>query len=132
MGNKPRTINVLPASGTNGTKRDKREILKLDTSGTHGTTPPIGGCPCPAAPDLQKTLDLLRAEVVIYLNTYISRGYHAEGVALARLRKAAEGNWPAPSPGSPGSPEREAEQGIRNERATRMVKKLEELFDNQS
>jgi hypothetical protein len=90
MSNNLRAINRLQASGTNGTKRDKRDFSTLDRSGTHGTTPPIGGCPCPAAPDLQKTLDLLRAEVVIYLNSYISRGMHAEGVALARLRKAAE------------------------------------------
>jgi len=85
-----------------------------------------------ATPDHEKALALLKAEVTIYLNTYTSRGYHAEGMALARLRKAAErGDFPAPSPGSPGSPEREAEQRIRNERAARMVKKLEELFDNQ-
>jgi hypothetical protein len=80
----------LQSSGTNGTKRDKGEILKLDTSGTHGTTPPIGGCPCPAAPDAKKTVAFLEAEIRLYLDGYTSRGYHAEGRALLRLRKAVD------------------------------------------
>jgi len=80
----------LRASGTSGTKRDKREILKLDRSGTHGTTPPIGGCPCPAAPDAEKTVAFLDAEIRIYLDGYASRGYSAEGRALVRLRKAVD------------------------------------------
>jgi hypothetical protein len=35
-------------------------------------------------------LALLKAEVLTYCNGYISRGIHAEGVAMARLRKLAE------------------------------------------
>jgi hypothetical protein len=38
--------------------------------------------------------------------------------------KAEGGYWPAPSPGSPGSPERTEEQRAKNERAKRMVDAL--------
>jgi len=119
--------------------------LKLDSKRNSVTAPPFRGAvryACPgsvqkspedlldilgiatAAEQLARDFQFLKNEVLIYCNTYVSRGYHAEGVALARLRKAAEGNWPAPSPGSPGSPERKAEQRIRNERAARMVDAL--------
>jgi len=78
-----------------------------------------------AAMELAKDYQKLKAEVLAYLDGYTSRGMRAEGRALARLRKAVEeGNWPAPSPGSPGSPERAAEQRIRNERAARMADAL--------
>lgn len=116
-------------SVTSVTKRNKRNILDLDNRRNSVTRDPLGSCGCYACPgDVQKAInDLvdLKAEVFRYLNAYTSRGYHAEGVALARLRKATErGEGPAPSPGSPGSPERAAEQRIRNERLVRMLNAL--------
>lgn len=119
--------NCTP-SVTSVTKRNKRNKLKLDSSVTTVTRDPLGSCDCYACPgSVQKAINnlvALKTEVLLYLNAYTSRGYHAEGIALVRLRKAVTGNFPAPSPGSPGSPERAAEQRIRNERATRMADAL--------
>jgi len=111
---------------TSVTKRNKRNELKLDSKRNNVTSPPLRGDVCYACPGgvqrAIRNLVTLKAEVLLYVNGYTSRGYHAEGLALARLRKAAErGDSPAPSPGSPGSPERKAEQRIRNERAARMA-----------
>jgi hypothetical protein len=50
----------------------------------------VGTPSCHATPDPLKILATLKAEVRLYLDGYTSRGYHAEGMALARLRKAAE------------------------------------------
>ena len=94
---------------------------------------PINGV-CPAclliAEGNADRLDTLIAEVLAYLDGYTSRGIRSEELALAKLgkaaEKAAEGSWPAPSPGSPGSPEREDEQRARNERAARMAEKAAE------
>jgi hypothetical protein len=72
------------------TRRDKRDLLNSGIERDSVTERPVGSPSRHATPDLEKSLALLRAEVMIYLNTYISRGYHAEGIALARLRKAAE------------------------------------------
>ena len=94
------TIILTPydPSVTSVTKRDKRDKSHLGNRRDSVTTPPVGGLSCHACPepvqnpprDPAKELALLKAEVVIYLNTYISRGYHAEGIALVRLRKAIE------------------------------------------
>lgn len=43
-----------------------------------------------AGEQLARDYQILQAEVLRYLDSYTSRGYHAEGIALARLRKAAE------------------------------------------
>ena len=79
---------------TSVTKRDKRDKLKLDNRRDSVTTHPVGVLSCNACPgSVQKAirnLVLLKAEVLRYVNGYTSRGYHAEGVALIRLRKAAE------------------------------------------
>ena len=83
---------------TSVTKRNKRNELKLDSKRNNVTSPPLRGDVCYACPGgVQKTsgglaeaLALLKAEVLTYCNSYISRGYHAEGVALDRLRKAVE------------------------------------------
>jgi hypothetical protein len=92
-----KTAPYVP-SVTSVTKRDKRDKSHLGNRRDSVTTPPVGGLSCHACPgtvqktseELAEALALLKAEVVIYLNSYISRGMHAEGVALARLRKAAE------------------------------------------
>ena len=91
-------LNDCASSVTSVTKRNKRNKSDLDSKRNSVTTPPLRGVvryACPGSVqkpprDPAKELALLKAEVAIYLNTYISRGYHAEGVALARLRKAAE------------------------------------------
>lgn len=133
-------------SVTSVTKRDKRDKSHLGNRRDSVTTPPVGGLSCHACPGgvqkaprelidilaiatagerLARDYQLLRSEVLKYLDGYTSRGMRAEGRALARLRKAAERNdFGAPCPGSPGSPERKAEQRIRNERATRMADTL--------
>ena len=55
---------------------------------------PISGV-CPAcllqAEGKGDLLDRLRAEVLGYCSGYTARGMHAEGLALAKLKKAAEG-----------------------------------------
>jgi len=54
---------------------------------------PISGV-CPAclliAEGNADRLETLQAEVLIFLDGFISRGAHAEGIALARLREAAK------------------------------------------
>jgi len=54
---------------------------------------PISGV-CPAclliAEGNADRLETLQAEVLIFLDGFISRGAHAEGVAMDRLRKAVE------------------------------------------
>jgi len=84
-------IRNLTPSGTSGTKRDKREKLKLGNSGLTRDNPPYRGGPVSRCPrDFEKELARLKAEVLAFCDGYTSRGIHAEGVALARLRKAAE------------------------------------------
>jgi hypothetical protein len=78
------------SSVTSVTKRNKRNISDLDSKRNSVTTPPFRGVVRYAAPDPAKELARLKAEVLAFCNGYISRGYHAEGVALTRLRKAAE------------------------------------------
>ena len=82
------------SSVTSVTKRDKRDKSHLGNRRDSVTTPPVGGLSCHACPGAEKktleALALLKAEVLTFCNGYISRGLHAEGVALARLRKAAE------------------------------------------
>ncbi len=43
-----------------------------------------------AASNVAEELARLKAEVLTFCNGYISRGIHAEGLALAKLRKLAE------------------------------------------
>jgi hypothetical protein len=104
-------LGCCGASVTSVTKRNKRNISTLDSKRNNVTTPPVGGLLCYACPgsvqkppdelldvlaiataakQLARDFQLLKNEVLTYCNTYISRGYHAEGVALVRLRKAAE------------------------------------------
>ena len=58
----------------------------------HHDTPISGVCPACLliAEGNADRLEHLVAEVRRYLDAYTSRGIHAEGVALARLRKAIE------------------------------------------
>jgi len=88
-----KTAPYVP-SVTSVTKRDKRDKLKLDNRRDSVTTPPVGGLSCNACPGAGKKaiedLARLKAEVLTFCNGYISRGYHAEGVALAKLRRLAE------------------------------------------
>ena len=57
------------------------------------TDKPINGV-CPAcrliAEENAGQLQLLRSEVLAYLDGYTSRGVRSEGLALARLRKAVD------------------------------------------
>jgi hypothetical protein len=82
------------SSVTSVTKRDKRDKSHLGNRRDSVTTPPVGGLSCHACPGTVqnplKDLAVLKAEVLRYVDGYTSRGYHAEGIALARLRKAAE------------------------------------------
>jgi hypothetical protein len=82
------------SSVTSVTKRDKRDKSHLGNRRDSVTTPPVGGLSCHACPGtVQNPLEdlaVLKAEVLRYVHGYTSRGYHAEGMALARLRKAAE------------------------------------------
>jgi len=90
------TIILTPydPSVTSVTKRDKRDKSHLGNRRDSVTTPPVGGLSCHACPGtVQNPLEdlaILKAEVLRYVHGYTSRGYHAEGMALARLRKAAE------------------------------------------
>ena len=91
-------LNDYASSVTSVTKRNKRNKSDLDSKRNSVTTPPFRGvvryaCPGPVQKpprDPAEELALLKAEVLTYCNSYTSRGYHTEGVALARLRKAAE------------------------------------------
>ena len=88
----------LQTSVTSVTKRDKRDILKIGLRAVKRDNPPFRGVSRHAIPgEIQKTprdpvkeLALLKAEVLIFLNGFISRSYQAESRAMARLRKAAE------------------------------------------
>jgi len=88
-----KTAPYVP-SVTSVTKRDKRDKSHLGNRRDSVTTPPVGGLSCHACPGtVQNPLEdlaVLKAEVLRYVHGYTSRGYHAEGMALARLRKAAE------------------------------------------
>jgi len=92
---KPRHC-ILSVTGV--TKRDKRDFEKLGLRAVKRDSPLFREAVASRHPrDLQKTpeglaedLAVLKAEVLRYVHGYTSRGYHAEGMALARLRKAAE------------------------------------------
>ena len=79
---------------TNVTARDKRDISKTGLRAVKRDSPFFRRAVTSRHPTteqiLAKELALLKAEVLTFCNGYISRGLHAEGVALARLRKAAE------------------------------------------
>ena len=79
---------------TNVTKRDKRDIPKTGLRAVKRDGPFFRKAvasrhPAPVQNPLED-LAILKAEVLRYVHGYTSRGYHAEGMALARLRKAAE------------------------------------------
>ena len=98
-------------SVTSVTKRNKRNLLRLDSKRNNVTSPPFRGDVCYACPgsvqnelgalpdllgissaamELAKDFQLLRSEVLRYLDGYTGRGVRSEGLALARLRKTVD------------------------------------------
>lgn len=79
---------------TTVTNRDKRKILETGLRAVKRDGPFFRRAVASRHPTseqiLAKELALLKAEALCYLDGYTTRGYHAEGRALARLRKAVE------------------------------------------
>ena len=67
--------------------------MKRTCSRGHNDKPHNGVCPACLliAEGNADRLETLRAEVREYCNSYTARGMLAEGMALAKLKKAAEG-----------------------------------------
>jgi hypothetical protein len=84
----------LHECATSVTKRDKSDIQKTGLRAVKRDGPFFRRAVASRHPTteqiLAKELALLKAEVLIFLNGFISRSYQAESRAMARLRKAAE------------------------------------------